>query len=199
MVPIWRSCHLIITSWQIEKVEAVTDFIFLGSKITVNGDCSREIKTRLFLGRKALTNLDSMLKKQRHHFADKDLYSSKVFSGRHVWMWELDHKEGWVPKNWCLWIVVLENTLESPLDSKRSNQSILKEISPEYSLEGLMLKLQHFGHVMWRADSLEKNLMLGKTEGKRRGWQWMRWLDDTADSVNVNLSNLREIVKDREA
>ena len=105
---------------------------------------------------------------------------SHQFSSSHIWMWELDYKESWVLKNWCFWTVVLEKTLESPLDCRRSNQSILKKISPEYSLEGLMLKLklQYFGHLMGRADSLEKTLMLGKIEGRRRrGWQRMRWLD----------------------
>ena len=94
-------------------------------------------------------------------------------------MWELDYKESWALKNWFCWTVVLEKTLESPWTARRSNQSILKEICLEYSLEGLMLKLklQYFGHLMWRADSLEKTLMLGKIEGKRRGWQRMRWLD----------------------
>ena len=110
-----------ITSWQIdgETVEAVADFIFLGSKITADGDCSHEIKRRLLLGRKAMTNLDSIFKKQRHHFADKGPYSqSSVFSSGHVWMWELHYKESWAPKNWRFWTVVLEKTLESPLDSK---------------------------------------------------------------------------------
>ena len=99
------------------------------------------------------------------------------FSSSHVWMWELDCKESWAPKNWCFWTVVLKKTLESPLDCRRSNQSILKEISPEYSLEGLMLrlKLQYFGHLMWRTDSWEKTLMLGKIEGgRRRGQQRIR-------------------------
>ena len=103
-----------------------------------------------------------------------------VFSSSHIQMWELDHTEGWAPKNWCFWTVVLEKTLESPLDRRRSNQSILKEISPEYLFEGLMLKLkfQNFGHLMWRTDSLAKTLMLGKIEGRRRrGRQRMRWLD----------------------
>ena len=98
------------------------------------------------------------IKQQRHHFADKGLYSqSDGFSSSHVQMWELDHKEGWAPKNWCFWNVVLERTLESPWTARRSNQSILKEINSEHSLEGLMLKLklQYFGHLMWRADSLE--------------------------------------------
>ena len=108
------------------------------------------------------------------------LVKAMVFPVVNVWMWELDHKEGWVPKNWCFWTVMLEKTLESPLDSKEIKQSILKEISPEYSLEGLMLKLklQYFGHLTWRANSLEKTLVLGKTEGKKdkgdRGWDdWM--------------------------
>ena len=119
----------LITWWQIdrEKVEAVTDFIFLGSRITVEGDWSREIKRCLLLGRKAMANLDSHIKKQRHHFADKGPYSQSYgFPSSCVCMSELDHKEGWAPKNWCFWTVVLEKTLESPLDNKE-----IKPVNPK--------------------------------------------------------------------
>ena len=141
----------LISSWQKdgETMEIVTDCIFLGSTITVDNDSKRSIS------------------------------QSYGFPSSHIWMWEIDYKESWVLKNWCFWTVVLEKTLESPLDC-REIQPVLKEISPEYSLKGLMLKLklQYFGHQKWRADCLEKTLMLGKTEGsRRRGQQRMRWLD----------------------
>ena len=116
-------------------------------------------------------------------------------------MWELEHKEGWAPKNWCFRTLVLENFLRLPWTAGRSNQSVLKEINSEHSLAGLMLKLklQYFGHLMQRADSLEKTLMLGKIEGHRkRGQQMMRWLYGITDSIDMSLSKPREIVKDRE-
>ena len=164
-----------ITSWEIDG-ETVADFIFLGSKITADGDCSHEIKRRLLLGRKVMTNLDSIFKSRDVTLPTKVhlIVFPVVMYGYESWT--IKKTEGWRIGAFELWC--WRRLLRVPWTVRRSNQSILKEIDPEYSLEGLMLKLQNFGHFKWRANSLEKTLMLGKIEGrrKRRG-QRMRWLE----------------------
>ena len=160
-----------ITSWQIDgkTMETVTGFIFLGSKITADGDSSHEIERRLLLGRKAMTNLDSILKSRDFTLPTKVcLAKAMVFSSSHVCMWELDYKESWVPKNRCFWTMELEKILESPLDCKKIKPVNPKGNQPWIFTEGLLLKFQYFGYLMQRANSLEKTLMLGKIEGKRR-------------------------------
>ena len=190
-----------------ETMEIVTEFIFLGSKITADGDCNHEIKRRLLLGRKAITNLDSILKSRDITLPTQiclvkamvfpvGMYGCESWTIKKAECWRIDAFELWC---WRRLSRILDFNL---LISRRSNQSILKEISPEYSLEELMLRLkfQYFGHLMQRSESLEKTLMLGKVEGKRRrGQQRMRWMDGLTDLLNMNLNKFQGLVMDREA
>ena len=191
-------------------MEVVAAFLFLGSKITADCDCSHEIKRCLLPGRKAMTHLDSIFKSRGIALLTKVCIVSYSFSSGRVWTWELGRKEGWVLKDWCFWIVMLEKILESSLDCKEikpinpkgnqplfigtfihgNHEPLFMEIN-QYSLEGLMLKFRYFGHLIQIANSLRKTLMMGKMKGKRRrGWPRMRWLDIIKDSVDMSWSKL---------
>ena len=184
-------------------METVTDFIFLDSKITADGDCSHEIRRQLLLGRKAMTNLDSVLKKQRHHFADKGPHSQGYdLSSSHVQIWELNYKEGRALKNWCFPTVVLEKTFKNPLESKEIKPVNFKGNQP-WILFG-RTDAEPEAPILWSSDV--NSWLIGKDPNVGKDWrekekrtQRMTWLDGITNSLNMNLGKLQEMVKDREA